>query len=59
MMPPRGLRVADAARTMPHTVRRIGTDDETLAELTVLAGYDDDLAGQSTRLTRTYVILRL
>lgn len=43
--------IADAARTMPHTLRRVGTDDETLAELTVLAGYDDDLAGQSTRLT--------
>jgi transposase len=36
---------------MPHTLRRVGTDDETLAELTVLAGYDDDLAAQSTRLT--------
>ena len=43
--------IADAARTMPHTLRRVGTDDETLAALTVLAGYDDDLAGQSTRLT--------
>jgi len=43
--------IADAARTMPHTLRRVGSDDETLAELTVLAGYDDDLAGQSTRLT--------
>nr|WP_224391150.1 IS110 family transposase [Pseudonocardia sp. ICBG1293] len=43
--------IAEAARTMPHTLRRVGTDDETLAELTVLAGYDDDLAGQSTRLT--------
>lgn len=43
--------IADAARTMPHTLRRIGTDDELLAELTVLAGYDDDLATQSTRLT--------
>jgi transposase len=43
--------IADAARTMPHTLRRVGTDDETLAELSVLAGYDDDLAGQSTRLT--------
>jgi transposase len=43
--------IADAARTMPHTLRRVGTDDETLAELAVLAGYDDDLAGQSTRLT--------
>ena len=42
--------IADAARTMPHTLRRVGTDDETLAELTVLAGYDDDLAAQSTRL---------
>jgi transposase len=35
---------------MPHTLRRVGSDDETLAELTVLAGYDDDLAAQSTRL---------
>jgi transposase len=43
--------IADAARTMPHTLRRVGTDDETLAELTVLAGYDDDLAAQATRLT--------
>ena len=43
--------IADAARTMPHTLRRVGTDDETLAELSVLAGYDDDLAAQSTRLT--------
>jgi transposase len=36
---------------MPHTLRRVGTDDETLAELAVLAGYDDDLAAESTRLT--------
>ena len=36
---------------MPHSLRRVGTDDETLAELTVLAGYDDDLAAQATRLT--------
>jgi len=43
--------IADAARTMPHTLRRVGTDDETLAGLTVLAGYDDDLAAQSTRLS--------
>ncbi|RSM75174.1 IS110 family transposase [Actinoplanes sp. ATCC 53533] len=43
--------IADAARTMPHTLRRIGTDDETVADLTVLAGYDDDLAAQSTRLS--------
>ncbi|SDH71036.1 Transposase [Pseudonocardia oroxyli] len=43
--------VTAAARTMPHTLRRVGSDDETLAELTVLAGYDDDLAARSTRLT--------
>jgi len=43
--------IADAARTMPHSLRRVGTDEETLAGLTVLAGYDDDLAAQSTRLT--------
>ena len=43
--------IADAARAMPHTLRRVGTDDETLAELGVLAGYDDDLAAESTRLT--------
>lgn len=43
--------IADAARTMPHTLRRVGTDEDTLAGLTVLAGYDDDLAGQCTRLS--------
>lgn len=32
-------------------VARIRGDDETITELLVLAGYDDDLAGQSTRLT--------
>ena len=43
--------IADAARSMPHTLRRVGTDDETVAGLSVLAGYDDDLVAQSTRLT--------
>jgi len=43
--------IADAARTMPHALRRVGTDDETLAGLSVLVGYDDDLAAQSTRLS--------
>jgi transposase len=42
--------IADAARTMPHTLRRVGTDDETLADLGVLAGHDDDLAAECTRL---------
>ncbi|MDQ1304344.1 MAG: hypothetical protein QG671_171 [Actinomycetota bacterium] len=43
--------IADAARLRPPTLRRVGTEDETLAGLGVLAGYDDDLAAQSTRLT--------
>ena len=43
--------IADAARTMPHALSRVGTDDETLAGLGVLVGYDDDLAAQSTRLS--------
>ncbi len=43
--------IADAARTLPHTLRLVGSDDETLAGLNVLAGYDDDLAGESTRLS--------
>jgi transposase len=43
--------ITDAARTMPHTLHRVGTDDETLAELTVLTGYDDDPAAQATRLS--------
>src|SRR3984957_1496794 len=42
--------IADAARTLPHALRRGGTGDETLAELEVLAGFDDDLAGEATRL---------
>ena len=42
--------IADAARTLPHTLRRVDTGDETLAELEVLVGFDDDLAGEATRL---------
>lgn len=40
--------IADAARTMPHTLRRVDLDDAQLAELEVLVGHDDDLAQQST-----------
>ena len=43
--------IADAARTLPHTLRRVGKDDEALAGLSVLAGYDADLAAEATRLT--------
>lgn len=40
--------IADAARTMPHTLRQVDLDDAELAELEVLVGHDDDLAAQST-----------
>ncbi|MFI7081278.1 IS110 family transposase [Micromonospora sp. NPDC049903] len=43
--------IADAARTMPHTLRRVDIGDEALAELEILVGFDDDLAGEATRLT--------
>jgi len=43
--------IADAARTLPHTLRRVDTGDDTLAELEVLVGYDDDLAGEVTRIS--------
>jgi transposase len=40
--------IAEAARTMPHTLRSIQIADEQLAELTMLCGFDDDLAKQAT-----------
>ena len=43
--------IADAARTLPHALRRIDNDDDALAELDVLVGYDDDLASEATRLS--------
>jgi len=43
--------IADAARTLPHTLRRINVDDDALAELDVLIGYDDDLAAEATRIS--------
>ncbi|MCD2147557.1 IS110 family transposase [Gordonia paraffinivorans] len=43
--------IADTARTMPHTLRRIDVGDEALAELGVLVGFDDDLAGEATRIS--------
>ncbi len=40
--------IAEAARSMPHTLPSVELDDETLTELGVLCGFDDDLAGQIT-----------
>ena len=36
---------------MPHTLRRVDTSDDTLTELGVLVGFDDDLAGEATRIS--------
>lgn len=41
--------IADAARTMPHTLRDLEPDDETIAALHMLLGHDDDLAAEATR----------
>ncbi len=43
--------IADAARTLPHTLRRVHVGDDTLAELEVVVGFDDDLAGEVTRVS--------
>src|SRR6185312_10543336 len=40
--------IAEAARTMPHTLRSIQIADEQVAELSMLCGFDDDLAKQIT-----------
>ncbi|MEY7980505.1 IS110 family transposase, partial [Streptomyces pilosus] len=41
--------IADAARSMPHTLRSLQLTDEITAELTVLVGFDQDLAAEATR----------
>lgn len=40
--------IAETARTMPAALRAIAVSDEQVAELAVLAGFDDDLLGQTT-----------
>lgn len=41
--------IADATRTMPHTLRSLELADEITAELTMLVGFDQDLAGEANR----------
>src|ERR671933_2135141 len=43
--------IAEAAHSMPHTLRRVDAGEEVLAELGVLIGFDDDLAAEATRLS--------
>jgi transposase len=41
--------IAEAARSMPHTLRSLKLADHQIAELTMLCGFDDDLAKQVTQ----------
>lgn len=43
--------IAEAARSLPHALRRVDTGDEALADLEVIVGFDDDLAAEVTRVT--------
>ena len=43
--------IAETARTMPHTLRSIQVADEQVAELSMLCGFDDDLAGQIVQVS--------
>lgn len=36
--------IADAARVMPHTLRSVDLEDETIAELEMIVGFDDEEA---------------
>lgn len=42
--------IAETARTMPHTLRGITIAEEQIAELSMLCGFDDDLAMQLTQV---------
>jgi len=43
--------IAEAARSLPHALRALPKTDEALAELTLLCGFDDDLAAQITQVS--------
>lgn len=36
---------------MPHTLRSVDLEDETIDELEMIVGFDDDLAGEATRVS--------
>ena len=40
--------IAQAARTLPHALRSIQLADESVEELSMLCGFDDDIVGQMT-----------
>lgn len=43
--------IAEAGRTMPHALRRVGGDDDLIADLAVTVGFDDDLASEVNRVS--------
>ncbi len=43
--------IAQAARTLPHALRPLRQDDDATAALAMLAGFDEDLAGQVNQLS--------
>lgn len=43
--------IAQAARTMPHALRALRRDDEVTAELAMLSGFDENLAGQINQVS--------
>src|ERR1041384_5021253 len=43
--------IAEAARSLPHTLRSLKLADEQIAQLRMLCGFDDDLAGQVTQVS--------
>lgn len=43
--------IAEAARSLPHALRALPKTDEVLSELTLLCGFDQDLAGQITQVS--------
>lgn len=50
--------IAEAGRSMPQALRALPTDAEQVARLSVLAGFDDDLAKQaSSAVTRLRAVL--
>ena len=40
--------IAEAARTLPQALRPLRLEDEQMAELSMLCGFDDDIVGQMT-----------
>ena len=43
--------IAEAARSLPHTLRSLKLADSRVAELTMLCCFDEDLAGQITQVS--------